>query len=141
MFYQPPDTVITRHRLPHPYRIGLTVMWNVPLLIFITAIVAERGFDPSLFDPRFLIPALLMILPSVYFWREGIDVLSNGIYRRTHVPQYYAFSQMARWQYDARADRDVLTIWDGTDQKIVECRAGHLTDFPTLLETIQNRLP
>ncbi len=132
---------ITRHRLPHPYRIGLTVLWNVPLLLFIVTIIAERGLDPALIDPRFLLPVLLMIAPSIYFWREGIDVLPDGLYRRIHVPHYYAFAEMARWDYDRRVDRQVLTIWDEQDQKIVECRAGHLTDFPALLKTLEDRLP
>ena len=133
--------VITRHRLPTFYRVGLTVMWIMPLLIFILAILAETGINPALLDPRFLLPALLMIAPALYFWQEGIDVLPEGIYRRIHVPHYYAFKQMAHWNYDPREDRHVLTIWDAQDQKIVECRAGHLTDFPVLLEILEDRLP
>ena len=135
------DSVITRHRLPRVYRVGLTVLWIVPLLIFIVTIIAETGANLALLDPRFLLPALLMIAPALYFWQEGIDVLPNGLYRRIHIPhQYYAFEQMSRWNYDAREDRHVLTIWDGQDQKIVECRAGHLTDFSALLETLEKKL-
>ncbi|MEP7290695.1 MAG: hypothetical protein ABI835_02880 [Chloroflexota bacterium] len=115
--------VIRRHRLPTRYRVGLTVLWMVPLGLFVAAIVSQRGLDPAL-----------------YFWREGIDVLPDGIYRRMHVPQYYAFSEMTRWHYDARKERHVLTIWDETERKIVECRAGHLTDFPALLEVLEERV-
>jgi len=131
--------VIRRHRLPALYRVGLTVMWVVPLLIFLVTIIAVKGLDPALFSPRFWIPALVMVAPALYFWREGIDVLPDGLYRRMHLPRYYAFAEMSRWQYDAREGRRVLTIWDG-QEKIVECRAGHLTDFPALLETLENRL-
>lgn len=133
-------TTIRRHRLPHPYRVGLTVLWIVPLLLFIAVIALERGVDMALLDPRFLLPALLMIVPAVYFWQEGIDVLPDGIYRRIHIPQYYAFAQMARWQYDRREGRRVLTVWDEQERKLVECRAAHLTDFPALLETFEERL-
>ncbi len=132
---------ITRHRLPSPYRAGLAILWVVPLLLFIGVMILERGVDLALLDPRFLFPALLMIAPAFYFWQEGIDVLPDGIYRRIHVPRYYPFAALARWHYDARADRHVLTIWDGRDEKIVECRAGHLTDFSLLLETLEERLP
>lgn len=132
--------VLTRHRLPPPYRLGLTILWAVPLLLFVAVIALKRGIDPALLDPRFLVPALLMIAPALYFWREGIDVLPEGIYRRIHLPQYYPFAAMTRWHYDRRPDRRVLTIWDGQDQKIVECRAGHLTDFPMLLETLEEKL-
>jgi hypothetical protein len=134
--------VITRHRLPPRYRIGLTVLWVLPLLIFIIAIIAETGINPDLLDPRFLFPALLMIAPALYFWQEGIDVLPDGLYRRIHIPhQFYSFEVMARWHYDRREDRHVLTIWDVQNQKIVECRAGHLTDFPALVEILEERLP
>ena len=132
--------VVTRHRLPRPYRLGLAILWIVPLLLFIAVIALERGIDPALLDPRFLLPALLMIVPAIYFWQEGIDVLPDGIYRRIHVPRYYPFAALARWHYDCREDRYVLTIWDEQDQKIVECRAGHLTDFPMLLETLEEKL-
>jgi hypothetical protein len=136
----PDDLVLSRHRLPRLYRVGLTVMWVVPLLIFIAAMAVGRGVDGALLDPRFIAPALIMIAPALYFWHEGIDVLRDGIYRRIHLPGYYAFTEMARWQYDRREDRRVLTIWDRQGQKIVECRAGHLTDFPALLETLEERL-
>ena len=132
--------VLSRHRLPHPYRVGLTVLWIVPLLIFMIAMMIGRGVDLALLDPRFILPALLMIAPALYFWHEGIDVLRDGIYRRIHVPGFYSFSEMARWHYDRREDRHVLTIWDGQGQKIVECRAGHLTDFPALLKTLEDRI-
>lgn len=131
--------VIRRHRLPARYRVGLTVMWVVPLLIFLVTIIAVKGLDPALFSPRFWLPALLLISPALYFWREGIDVLPDGLYRRMHLPRYYPFAEMTRWQYDAREGRHVLTIWD-RQEKIVECRAGHLTDFPALLELLENRL-
>jgi hypothetical protein len=134
------DPVLSRHRLPHPYRVGLTVMWIVPLLVFIAAMIIGRGVDWALVDPRFVAPALIMIAPALYFWHEGIDVRRGGIYRRIHLPGYYPFSEMARWQYDRREDLRVLTIWDWQGQKIVECRAGHLTDFPALLETLEERL-
>ncbi len=135
------DAVITRHRLPTFYRVGLTMLWIAPLLIFIGAILIGTGINPALLDPRFLLPALLMISPALYFWQEGIDVLQGGIYRRIHIPhQYYPFEVMASWDYDGHEDRHVLTIWDEQDQKIVECRAGHLTDFPVLLEILEKRL-
>lgn len=136
------DAVITRHRLPRVYRVGLTVLWIAPLLVFIGAILIGTGINLALLDPRFVLPALLMIAPALYFWQEGIDVLQSGVYRRIHIPyQYYAFEEMARWNYDGREDRHVLTIWDEQNQKIVECRAGHLTDFPALLEILEKRLP
>ncbi len=133
--------VIRRHRLPPPYRVGLTVLWIVPLLLFVAVIVLKRGVNPALLDPRFLIPALLMIAPAFYFWQEGVDVRHEGIVRRIHVPAYHRFDAMQRWHYDSRADRRVLTIWNAQGEKILECRAGHLTDFPALLDVLSERVP
>lgn len=133
-------TVLRRHRLPTFYRVGLSVLWLMPLGIFVTAMIIGRGFDRDLLNPRFLLPALLMAAPALYFWREGIDVLPNGIYRRIHLPQYYAFTQMKHWRYDAHEDKHVLTIWDAEGQKIVECRAGHLTQFPALLDVLETQV-
>ncbi len=130
------NRVISRHRLPPLYRVGLTVLWVVPQALLIAAIVVECGFQPALFDPRLMVPELLMLVPAIYFWREGVDVLNGGVYRRMHLPQYVAFEEMQRWRYDQR----VLTVWDRTGGKILECRAGHLTDFPALLHTIQARI-
>ncbi len=138
--FQTPPVVIHRHRLPARYRVGLTVMWIVPLLIFIATIITQRGIDPALFDPRFLLPVLLMIAPAFYFWQEGVDVLSEGIYRRIHVPQYHPFDAMQRWDYDQGADRQVLTVWNQQGEKILECRAGHLTDFPDLISVLAARV-
>ncbi len=129
------NSVIRRHRLPHPYRVCLTILWMVPLAMFIGVIVIERGVNPALLDPRFVIPALLMTVPAVYFWQEGIDVLPDGLYRRIHLPRYVPFTAMARWQYQQR----VLIIWDEADEKLVECRAGHLTDFSALVEVLEER--
>jgi hypothetical protein len=44
------------------------------------------------------------------------------------------------WSFDARPDRRLLTVWDAENQKVVECRAGHLTDLPALLDTLRERV-
>lgn len=134
------ERVISRHRLPMPYRAGLVALWVLPLMIFIAAIVSQRGIDAALFDPRFVVPALVMLSPALYFWREGIDVLHGGIRRYIHTPRTVRFEEMARWHYDRREGVRVLTIWDRGGAKLVECRAAHLTDFPALLETLRERV-
>lgn len=132
--------VVSRHRLPRLYRLGLTVMWIAPLAVFVTVIVAETGLNPALLSPRFLLPALLMLIPAAYVWQEGIDLLPGGIYRRIHVPQFYPYEAIARLHYDARAGVHVLTLWDADNRKMVECRAAHLTEFPALLAALEERV-
>jgi hypothetical protein len=136
-----PHRVFSRHRLPRPYRVGLTVMWIAPLVMFVVVMVAETGLNPALLDPRFLLPALLMLLPAAYVWQEGIDLLPGGVYRRIHLPQFYPDETIARLYYDTRDGIHVLTLWDAQGRKLVECRAAHLTDFPALLAALEARIP
>jgi hypothetical protein len=78
-----------------------------------------------------------MLLPALYIWQEGIDVLPDGVIRRMHVPRYFPYETLSAWAFDSPPDRRVLTVWNQGEQKIVECRAGHLTDFPALLAALR----
>lgn len=131
------EPVLSRHRLPHPYRIGLTVLWVTPASLFFLTLLAHQGFTASLLDPRFWLPALAMCLPALYVWREGVDVLPSGIVARVHMPRYYPYADLGTWYLDRHPDRRVLTVWDTCSRKVLECRSGHLTDLPTLLAALK----
>ena len=131
---RPNQPVLSRHRLPRGYRVGLAVLWLTPLTLLTLTAVLRLGLTPALLDPRFVLPALIAALPSLYVWQEGIDVLPSGIVRRVHVPRYFPNECLETWYFDARPDRRVLTVWDAGNRKLVECRAGHLTDLPALLD-------
>jgi hypothetical protein len=134
------EPVISRHRLPRFYRVGLAALWLTPIAIFVLISILQWGFTPTLLDPRFVLPLILMAVPALYVWHEGVDVLPSGIIRRIHVPHYYAYDSLETWYFDRRADRHVLTIWDTQNRKIVECRAGHLTDLPDLLDALKENV-
>ncbi len=136
----PREPVLSRHRLPRGYRVGLTVLWLTPLTLLTLTIIGRLGLTTALLDPRFLLPALIATIPALYIWQEGIDVLPSGIVRRVHVPRYYSNETLETWYFDARSDRRLLTVWDADNQKVVECRAGHLTDLPALLDTLRERV-
>ena len=134
------QSVLSRHRLPGKYRYSLVVLWLTPVVIFVLTIVAQRGFTAALLDLRFLVPLLLMGLPAFYVWQEGVDVLAKGIRARLHLPRYYAYDELDMWHYDARADQHVLTIWDWQSRKVLECRGGHLSQLPALLESLKTNV-
>lgn len=136
----PREPVLSRHRLPRGYRVGLTVLWLTPLSLLTLTMIWRLGLTAALLDPRFLLPALITTLPALYVWQEGIDVLPSGIVRRVHVPRYFSNEVLETWYFDARPDRRLLTVWDAQHQKVVECRAGHLTDLPALLDTLKERV-
>jgi hypothetical protein len=81
-----------------------------------------------------------MLLPALYIWHEGMDVLSSGIIARVFWPRYYPFSALDNWYFDSRSDRHTLTIWNIDNRKVFECRAGHLTNLPFLLATLKTKL-
>jgi hypothetical protein len=131
------EPVLSRHRLPRAYRVSLAALWLTPMVIFVLVSIFQWGFTLSLFDPRFIVPLALMAVPALYVWHEGVDVLPSGIVRRIHLPRYYPYTALETWYFDPRADRHTLTIWDAENCKIVECRAGHLTDLPDLLDALK----
>lgn len=133
-------TLISRHRLPQPYRGALAALWLAPSALLLAALVIGHGMTPAMFDPRLLLPLLLLNLPALYFWSEGIDVWDDGIMRCAHLPRYYAYHQLDAWHFDPRPDHRVLTLWDTRHRKVIECRAGHLTDLPLLLAALERNL-
>lgn len=132
--------VLSRHRLPRRYRLGLTALWLLPIGLLILAVVLSRGLLPALLDPRFVLPLLLMGLPALYVWQEGIDVLPNGLVARLFWPRYYPYSRLETWYLDSRPGRRVLTIWDRENRKVLEARPGHLTELPALLAALKDNL-
>lgn len=132
--------IISRHRLPHPYRLGLTVLWLTPIVLLLLAVLLGGGFSPALVDPRLWLPLALMAVPALYVWREGVDVLPHGLVARVFWPRYHAYTTLDNWYYDGRADRRVLTIWARGGHKVMEWRAGHLTDLPVLLAALKQHV-
>jgi len=130
-----PNVIISRHRLPRGYRVGLTVGWLLPIVILGLALLLRHG--ATLLDLRVLGLLALMALPAVYIWHEGIDVLPNGIIRRVHVPRYFPYERLDNWYFDSRETRRTLTVWDVHNRKVMEVRAGHLTEMPALLQALQ----
>jgi len=132
--------VLSRHRLRQPYRTALAALWCVPPLLLALAILIGNGFTPSFFDPRFLLPAILMALPARYIWQEGVDVLPDGIVARVYWPRYYAYERLEMWYFDGRREKQIITVWDDRLVKVLECRAGHLTDVPALLRALRKHV-
>jgi hypothetical protein len=132
--------VISRHRLPPPYRLGLTGLWLLPVGLLLVTLLVGVGVKPALLDLRLLLLLALMALPAVYVWREGVDVLADGLITRHYWPRYYPYARLDNWYYDGRADRRVLTIWGQGGDPIFQCQRGHLTGWPRLLAALKAHL-
>jgi len=131
------QSVLSRHRLPRRYRWSLAGLWFAPIPILLAALVLSRGFSFRLFDLRLLIPLLAMTIPALFVWRQGVDVLAGGLVSREFVPHYYPYACLETWYLDSRPDKRVLTVWDAENHKLMEFRAGHLTDLPLLLRALK----
>ena len=132
--------VLSRHRLPKTYRYLLAVLWVTPALILLVSLIIARGINLHLVDPRLLLPLMVMVLPALYIWREGVDVLPEGLRIRLHGWRYRSFEELDNWYLDNRPQRRLLTIWDHQGHKVLEIHAAHLTDLPTLLTTLKEKL-
>jgi hypothetical protein len=120
------------------YRWGLMVLWLLPGILFLLVILINWGFTLAVFDPRFWLPLLLMAVPALYVWREGVDVLPDGLLTHVFWPRYYPYAHLDTWYIDQHPQRHVLTIWDAQHQKVFEARTGHLTDLPLLLAALKS---
>lgn len=134
-------SALSRHRLPAFYRRALPALWlTLPALLVLTILIGG-GSPAALFSPRLWLPLLVMALPAVYLWQEGVDICPTGLRRRIQFRRFLPYSEMSAWAYDARPGVRVLRIFDAAQQTILECRAAQVTDFERLIEAMQTHLP
>lgn len=136
MLLQRREPIISSHRLPQPYRTALAILWLLPPLLLTGALSLGSGMLPL--DLRLILPALAMLVPSWYVWREGVDITPSGLIARIQLPRRHYFSALACWAYDARVG--VLWVWDRRGRLVLECRAAHLTRFDALLQMLESQL-
>jgi hypothetical protein len=133
------NPVLSRHRLPQPYRLLLVVFWLLPLgMLTLTAFIGSRSLA---FDVRLLLMLGLMALPAWYIWQEGVDVLPGGIRVRVYVPRCYAYDDLKAWRVTTWKQSRILTIWTQERGKALECHAAHLTDWPRLVRSLRENVP
>jgi hypothetical protein len=129
------NIVISRHRLPQPYRAALAALWLLPSLMLLATLALLHGGRAL----AVLLPLVVLALPALYIWREGVDVLPTGIVRRIHLPtRRYSYAGLAGCAYDDA--NGVLRVWDSGGEIALECRAGHLTEFERLRALLAEQL-
>lgn len=136
----PSQPILSRHRLPSSYRYLLAALWAAPAVVLFFGLILGHGFSPYLIDPRLLLPLVVMGLPALYVWREGVDVLPDGIHIRLNGWRYRRFDELDNWYLDSRPQRHLLAVWDLEGHKVLEIHAAHLTNLPTLLATFKDKL-
>ena len=130
------EIVLSRHRLPQPYRSLLALLWVTPTILLGVVLAASHG--ARAIDARVLALMVVMLIPGLYVWREGIDTTPNGIICRIHRTRRYRYGMLTDWDYREKAG--VLRVWDETGDLALECYAAHLTAFEALIVTLQTRI-
>jgi hypothetical protein len=134
------EPVVSRHRLPAPYRVLLAGLWLCPVGLVLAAIIIARGFTLALFDPRFVLALLLLAFPALYVWQQGVDVTRRGIITRMRWPRHYRYQQLTGWEVEQRRQGRILIIQDRQKRSVLAVHTAHLSDFPLLLQALQNNL-
>lgn len=134
------NPVISRHRLPQPYRGALIALWLTPIALLLVTIIIGTGANPALFDPRFILAVAVMGIPAYYIWQEGVDVLPDGLRVRIRLGGTYTFHELSDWHLGTISGSDFLSVWDWRKQRVLGCPSAHLTEFPTLLTTLKTRI-
>lgn len=130
--------VLSRHRLPPPYRYLLAGLWLALPVLLLVALLIGQGMSPALFDPRLLIPLLVMALPALHTWQQGIDVHQDGLTLRLYLPSYHAYTTLADWHVKPTAQGRIL--WIEGEQTRVSYHAAHLTDLANLLAALEQNV-
>lgn len=131
---------ISRHRLPSPYRALMTILWAMPVFLFVIAIIAGHGVTPFLFDVRLLLLVSLMLAPSWYVWRQGVDVVEDGLIIHGIWPKHYLYRHLGGWSVKTTPQGRILTIWRDNQSIILQTHAKHLSALSSLLEALAQHL-
>lgn len=136
------DSVVSRHRLPQPYRTLLVCGWLALPTILLVGIMLGAGPSLSYFDPRFLLLIGLMALPAYYVWQEGVDVFEGGLLARFYVPRRYRYDRLSHWQvkFVWRVNAEILTVWDENNHIVLSRHLAHLSDVRRLIDTLSDHV-
>ncbi len=135
MLLCPREPLVSQHRLPQPYRLVLAALWSLPGLVVLIAAASKPGL---LLDLRVLLPALVLLVPAAYIWREGVDVTPSAVIRRIHLPRRCPFHTLARWRFDHESG--ILRVWNRDGEIVLECRREQMTDFEGLVTRLSAQI-
>lgn len=134
------DRVLSRHRLPAPYRGALTLLWLLPGLLLWATLLLTRGPQMVLLDPRLVLLLCLMLLPALFIWRQGIDLGQRGLWLRLSLPSYHAYDALGEWRLLHTPQGQILGIYARDTSALCLWHAVHLSDCELLQETLREKL-
>jgi len=132
---------LSTHRLPVFYRYSLTLLWVAIPALLVVAMLFSGGMRLAMFDPRLLLPLLLMLIPAMHIWQQGVDVYREGLRVRVYLPCYHPYETLAEWQLYPSPQGRILTIVNQERAAVLRYHAAHLTDLPLLVQALGRHLP
>lgn len=132
--------ILSRHRLPQPYRGALVALWVLPAGLLYLALIAAHGLTPALINPVLLLALAGMGLPALYVWQEGVDVTQRGLVIRSGGWRRRGYHELDSWYVDTRPPHRIFMVWDANQQRVISCHTAHLTDFATLTRALKQRV-
>jgi len=136
----PNPHVLSRHRLPQPYRLLLVCFWLLPIGLLYLSLLAAHGPTFSLLHPVLLLALVGMGMPALYVWHEGVDVTEQGLIIRCGGWRHRTYAQLDAWYVDTRPPHRIFVLWDVNNRRIVSRHTAHLTNFDTLARTLKSRI-
>jgi hypothetical protein len=131
------SVVISQHRLVQPYRALLALCWVLPPLIFLFALWRAQPTVFAWVDVRLALPLLLLCLPALYVWHEGIDVRSDGVMRRMLLPRFFRDKDLAQCE---ETHKGVWRVWDVNQTVALEWHSAHLTQHERLVDELCEKI-
>ena len=105
--------VISRHRLPEPYRSLLCGLWLTPPALMFLTLIKLNGLTWAVFHPLTLLAGVLMALPAWYVWQQGVDVMPDALHIRITGWRRRTFDQLDTWTLAPNPpDEPILLVWD-----------------------------
>ena len=133
-------TVISRHRLPEPFRSILAFLWILPICLLSVTLIVQNGFSLNLFHPLMLLTVTAMALPAIYVWNEGVDVTRTGLNIRVQGWRSRTYDQLVCWTLSTYHETRILKIRDAHQQYVLNCHLAHLTDAAQLLRVLKSKV-
>ena len=136
-----PDEIVSRHRLPAPYRGLLTLLWAAPAALLWSALLLGHGPRLALLDPRLLLLLALALLPASFIWSQGIDARRHSLHLRLAIPRRVPYAQLGTWRLFETPEGRILGLYDPDGAVLVHWHAAHLSHFAELECTLRERVP
>jgi len=129
-----PNPILSRHRLVQPYRLLLTVTWLIPMILLVFLLVLQSA---AFLNPRLWLLLLMMALPALHIWQQGVDVGQQHLTVRMAIPRHFPYEVLRSWEIFHVPGGRMLQLTDETGEHVLQVYLVHLSDYPLLIDRLK----